>query len=834
MPAGGSIKAITPESHPGTRLPFAVAMFACVLFVAYAVSLVSNFGFHPVLVAYGNFLYAPLYPLAAWLAYRAAQNPQLCRGDQRFWYALTVACLFIATGSAAWSFADILGRAPMRLLTDGGPTVYYIALLWALMRHPAAPATRAERAKFVLDIAITLVAGGIISWYLLLAEIGKQGMPEPTRMPFALLYPAADLALAFATITVFGRGIRRRRAATATLYGALLVSYVADTAHASLTLTLQYRPGSWIDLAWAFVSLLLCITAYLGVRGSGLADDEASPHAASSYSTIPYLIASAGFVILVIATLSNDSAAVLRLAPWCAVLTFLVIGRQIAAVRQIGALSKQQVLADARYRALVQHSTDVTLILDSDWVVQYYSPSLERVFQSTMAEFDGGRLPSVAHPEDRDALERWLRTLVTRNPSTAPIIWRMRDADTWRSVESVGSDLRAEPSVNGIVIHSRDVSDRVSLEEQLRHAHKMEAVGLLAGGVAHDFNNLLAAITMNAQLLRGSAGNTDEMEVEVREIERAAQRGAALTNQLLAFSRREPVRPEVLSPAAVFDRLEPMLRRLLPVGLSLHAELDHACWTVMDRTALEQVIMNLVLNARDAQSRNVTVHVSAVGAWTADDEGELVVEVRDDGIGIAPEARERLFEPFFTTKEQGKGTGLGLATVYGIVTRAGGRLEVDSTPGKGSSFRVVLPRATAPVKHPTPLSVRVLSPTRSRKVLVVDDEEGVRSTLGRLFKRNGFDVTLAADGAEALELIMLDVPDVLLTDVMMPNVGGLELAQHVRALHPALPIVFMSGYVGGDLSASTLAEVPNSRFLAKPFQLADALEAVSAEQLAVV
>ena len=371
-----------------------------------------------------------------------------------------------------------------------------------------------------------------------------------------------------------------------------------------------------------------------------------------------------------------------------------------------------------------------------------------------------------------------------------------------------------DPARRILVGTTQDITDRRDLEQQLRHAQKMEALGRLAGGVAHDFNNLLAGITCNAELLLDGGALSSEQHEEATEIRRAADRAALLTRQLLAFSRKGGYRPEVHDLNIVVRELERMLRRLLNVQVELTCVLDaRPCWIEADRGQLEQALVNLVVNARDAMPNGGLVAIE-----TRQTDSQVSLIVRDNGHGMDASTQERLFEPFFTTKSAGQGTGLGLAMVYGIVQQGGGTIQVESAPGAGAEFRLMFPRshraqAAAPLRdRRTPVT------SRSGTILLIEDESVVLDSVRRTLQRRGFRVLEARNGVEAMRLYELHGEEIqlVLSDVVMPGTGGPELLAQIHARNPNLPLVLMSGYTRDNMDTDRLREI-GCWFIEKPF-----------------
>ena len=359
-------------------------------------------------------------------------------------------------------------------------------------------------------------------------------------------------------------------------------------------------------------------------------------------------------------------------------------------------------------------------------------------------------------------------------------------------------------------------------EAQLRQAQKMEALGRLTGGIAHDFNNLLTVIATNAHMLIEQLAEGDPRRVDAKEIKLATDRAAALTRQLLAFSRRQMLEPKVISPAAIVSGMEKMLRRVIGEHIRFSAIPDADAGAVFtDPGQLEQVLMNLVVNACDAmpnggELRIRTRNTDAQGSRDVKPGSYVVISVSDSGSGMDEETRRHLFEPFFTTKEKGRGTGLGLSTCYGIVQQSDGAITVESAPGKGSTFRIWLPR----VERAAEAAPARSSPSKggSETILVVEDDEVLRRILQRTLASQGYSVLLARDGAEALATYAMGSRpiDLIVSDVVMPALSGPEMTERLRQLGVETPVLFMSGYVDPTVPGS--AQVgPGHNYIQKPF-----------------
>ncbi len=479
-----------------------------------------------------------------------------------------------------------------------------------------------------------------------------------------------------------------------------------------------------------------------------------------------------------------------------------------------------------RVRGLIDDAPLAVLVMDASMRILHWNPAAEAMFGWSALEVVGVELPTVPD-EERDDFHAMHARVRSGESVRAKTARRRRKDGVVLDVQVSASPLRnREGIVTGIIVMITDVTAHRKLEAQLRMAQKMEAVGLLAGGVAHDFNNLLTAIKGFTALLQLTLEDRGEASEYLVEIDKAADRAAALTSQLLAFSRRQLLRPEALDLNARVRDLERMLRLLLredgQLLLDLNPELDEV---LADPGQIEQVILNLVVNARDAiRGRDDgSVTISTNNAELRDEfkrwgvqeaPGSYVrLDVADNGIGMDRATQARIFDPFFTTKAPGQGTGLGLATVYGIVKQSGGYVWVESTPGVGSFFSIYLPRANNRIRTSGFTSVVLAGGTE--RILLVDDDDAVRRVAHRALELHGYAVTSAADGTRALELFDAAAFDLLLTDVMMPGMLGTTVAQELRRRVPQLPVLFMSGH-SAEIARGGLLD-PSTPFLPKPF-----------------
>jgi len=385
-------------------------------------------------------------------------------------------------------------------------------------------------------------------------------------------------------------------------------------------------------------------------------------------------------------------------------------------------------------------------------------------------------------------------------------------------------------TVLGFVTVSIDLTERRNLEEQFRQSQKMDAVGRLAGGIAHDFNNLLTVIRLNTEIIMDGLDPTDPRSEDVKQIRTAAERASGLTRQLLAFSRKQILQPRVLDMNSVVGNVEPMLRRLIGEDITITTTSSARGYIVADPGQLEQVLMNLVVNARDAmpQGGQITIETRSVELdehYTSEHAPVIagryvMLAVGDNGIGMSRDTREHAFDPFFTTKEAGKGTGLGLATVYGIVKQSGGYVWIYSEPELGTTLKLYFPEVSSSAAFATiePRTASTETRRGSETILLVEDEEAVRSLTSRILKKQGYRVMAAQHGREAMEIATREEGriDLVLTDVVMPGMNGRGLVERLTGIRPSIKSLYMSGYTDDDIIRRGFIE-PSKSFLQKPF-----------------
>jgi two-component system, cell cycle sensor histidine kinase and response regulator CckA len=498
--------------------------------------------------------------------------------------------------------------------------------------------------------------------------------------------------------------------------------------------------------------------------------------------------------------------------------------------------------SEERFRTLFECAGDAIFISDLDGhFVEVNQTACDRLGY-TRAELLEMSVAQISQPGTGPDIASRIRTIQDNDGLAFETVHLKRDG-TPVPVEMISTiiDLGGGKAVLGIARDTRDrkraESERAALEAQLREAQKMEGIARLAGGVAHDFNNLLTVIRGNASLARGEIQDNNAAREDIEQIEIAADRATELTRQLLAFARRTVLKPLVVDPAETVRRLEPMLSRLIGEDVELETIAPEGVGRVLvDPGQLEQVIINLVVNSRDAMpdGGKVTIEVADIeiaegnGADGATSTGSMVaLSVEDTGIGMDSATLERILEPFFTTKNPSQGTGLGLATVYGIVRMSGGKVTARSEPGRGSTLTVYLPRVedvAAAVAAPTAAATTA---KRLGTVLVVEDDAGVRRFASLVLESAGYAVVAAADGEAALAVSGDVAVQLLVTDVVMPGMSGREVASRLAAERPGIRILYMSGHTEKGIVHDGVLE-PGIDFLAKPFTREALLAAVDA------
>ena len=491
--------------------------------------------------------------------------------------------------------------------------------------------------------------------------------------------------------------------------------------------------------------------------------------------------------------------------------------RETSEARLAAALERTSA-SELRYRALFENSRrlttaieqaeDMVVVTDAQGAIEYVNPAFERVTGYCRAEVLGKNPRLLKSGAQDDEFYRALWATVSGGKTwRGRLVNRRKDGSLYSQDSTMSRVLDADGRVASYVAVARDVTAALVLEAQFLQAQKMEAVGRLAGGVAHDFNNVLSVVLSYAEMLISDLKPDDPVRADVEEIRRAGLRAAALTRQLLAFSRRQVLELKVLDLSDLLVGMEKMIARLLGADVALTMLASHGLWKVKaDPGQVEQIIMNLAVNARDAMPRGGKLTIETANVALDEDYASthqdvlagpyVQIAVSDTGIGMDQETLARIFEPFFTTKEAGKGTGLGLATVFGIVRQSGGHIWVYSEPGRGTTFKVYLPRFGGVAARPSSAPTVLTSERGSETILLVEDEDQVRVLARTILRRHGYVVLEAPNGGEALLICEQHGAriDLLLTDVVLPRMSGRQLAERLATMRPEMSVLYMSGY----------------------------------------
>ena len=535
--------------------------------------------------------------------------------------------------------------------------------------------------------------------------------------------------------------------------------------------------------------------------------------------------------------------------------------RTLVLNRARGEATDPQRDAEVRFMRFFQSTPMAIATVDKTGRISRTNTLFARMFQSGLKPGDNSIL-SVVSERDREALEGAIRKAADRQSDIAPVDTALAGGEDRWARFYVSAVEEEEPDSEAAIVYALDTTGQRTLENQVNQRARMESVGQLAGGIAHDFNNVLSAIMMATDFLLNAHKPTDPSFQDIMQIKQNANRAASLVRQLLAFSRRQTLRPQVLDLGEVLNELTMLLRRLIGEKVVLEVKHGRDLWPVKaDISQFEQVVVNLAVNARDAMPEGGKLSVRTANVAAAEcakfatngmpAADYVLVEVGDTGTGIPPEIMDKIFEPFFSTKEVGKGTGLGLSTVYGIVKQTGGFVYPDSEIGKGTVFRIFLPRhvpevedileplslaeapgvatttAAATAAAAAPSSRASADMTGQGTILLVEDEEGLRALNARGLKSRGYSVIEAGNGVEAIEALEKNggVVDLVVSDVVMPEMDGPTLLKELRKRNPELKMIFVSGYAEEAFEKSLPAGEKFS-FLPKPFTLKQLIEQV--------
>ena len=518
-------------------------------------------------------------------------------------------------------------------------------------------------------------------------------------------------------------------------------------------------------------------------------------------------------------------------------LFFLIIRLSTKINRSMAALDE----SEQRLHFLVKNSSDSLVIVNADGSQRYVSPGAERITGFPISELEGRPLDSLIHPDDMEAIRAAWVEAVTHPEKTVTVQYRhIHKTREWVYSEAIAQSFFEEPAINGLIASVRDITERKKAEEekdrlqmQLTQSQKMESVGRLAGGMAHDFNNMLTVILGYTEMALARLDPGQPLYSQLQDIHKAAERSASLIQQLLAFARKQTVAPKVLDLTQVVDGMLKMLRPLIGenINLAWMPARDPGLVKV-DPSQIDQILANLCVNARDAigETGTITIRTDTV-TLDADQEGGQVdfvpgdyvlLTVSDNGCGMDRETRSHLFEPFFTTKERGKGTGLGLATVYGIMKQNNGFVYVCSELGHGATFNMYLPRYVAKSERAAESEAAKPAAPGHETILLVEDEPMVLEMTAVMLERQGYTVLPAVSPGEAIRLAREHAGEIhlLMTDVVMPEMNGRDLARNLLSLYPDLKRLFMSGYTADVIAHHGVLE-EGVQFIQKPFTMQD-------------
>jgi two-component system, cell cycle sensor histidine kinase and response regulator CckA len=785
--------------------------------VLYAAWILAHYGENTRRVEDLGFL--PLYLAAGLSVWMGAPAPGAEWRERTGWQLIGGAWILSCVAAIGWAAGS--ASATVDVIADALYTAYYPMLVAGFALLSAMPRTERSRFRLLLETLIVLVACLTFAWYFV-----NEGTTRLSRLERFIgvgeLTSFGEIwVLVAASVALHGRPTASRRPALQLLALGAFVAAIGDLMLGYLDPALQHAHR---QLAVIFLAAAAAIFTTAGA--TNVLPDR--PGRLDTGAWLPYTA-----ITLVGALLTRE---ILRPVPEFRLLSGLVLGgvlltafvllRLLLAERAVREEHDARKAQDARYRALIQRSREALLVVGPDGVLRYASAAAEPILGWDAERAVGRRLVDLL----ADGAASPLATALESPVDGRVVHWQLATDRGTREIESVISDLRDDAAVQGLVLNTRDVTERCAIEARLRQSQKLDALGLLAGGVAHDFNNILTVIRGTSELVVkfDRAHPLDEM----KQIQLASDRGAALCRQLLAFGRVDVVRRELLDLGGLTRGVLPMLQRVVPSTVRLEMQHTGAPLTVMcDRAQLEIAVLNLVMNSRDAITDGGTISVRTGTEVVVNNASDANVDgipagrfasivVRDSGAGMDEKTLARALDPFFTTKPLGAGTGLGLSTVYGVVTAAGGHLRIRSAPGQGTIVTLLFPVADGVIAVPEVPAQRVETAPGS-VVLVVDDESALRGAIASYLTGMGYLVHEAGDGVDAIERLeaMTRRPDAVISDITMPRMNGVALARHIREQHADLPIILISGYMA---SAATRHEFPAKvDLMDKPFAFAE-------------
>jgi PAS domain S-box-containing protein len=719
-----------------------------------------------------------------------------------------------------------------------------VALLMGMVVMPRAQNIFRGTARSAVDALTFLVGTGVPYWLFSVRPL--LGSPSVMEDLFTIFFPllsfAGLLTLSWALET---RAAQPSRAAVRLLIAGAALLWISDIIY-SIGQASGLQRSVMIDVVNLINSFafLLWLVAGWSFSVDPYNDKDRKPLVEFSPLPLITIVAEVGFVVLLVLFREPDPHLYPKLLVSFLLFLGILLAREVFVIRDSLRLvaAEADQTSRARFEVLVRQSSDAVLVADDKRVVRFASFASLGVLGVAPESIVGSDLLQIVHTDDRAEVSAFFDRLILNPAVTDAVQWRLvaRDGGV-RHLETAGSNLLREPEIEGVVLNTRDVSERTRLEDQLHRVARMEAVGRLAGSVAHDFNNLLAVVLTNADLAASELEDrktppSDPVSQDIDEIRRAAARGATLTKRLLAFSRTEVVKPRAVPAADLINDAVVMLQSTVGPTVKLVTDIAPGCGAVkVNPDDFVQALINLGTNAKDAMPDGGTLTLTAAPARVDERPPDTYLEVppgryvcvsvSDTGEGMDEPTRRRAFEPFFTTKERTKGTGLGLASVFATVKTCRGGITLSSAPGKGTTVRLWMPESEAEPKEEAPVAAP--SGTGGATILLVEDEEPLRHAMDRILRAAGYRVFLAAgaDDAKAIFEAKPEAIDLVLTDIIMPGKSGTKMAADFRKKKPGQKILFISGFAGEQPEGGALGNL-GFRLLRKPYDTEQLVAAI--------
>ena len=663
-------------------------------------------------VTIGTDLAVPvLGALTTWLAMVAARRSQ--PADRTSWRLMSAALFSYFVADVLWAVFELSsGETPGLSLADAFYLLFYPLALAALLRLPGPPRNRVQQAQMVLDGLMLVVLGAVAQWVLVVGPALEDLSIDPWATLVTVAYPIGDLVLLFAVATVaLRRRLNRLNLPLVFLGAAVASNMLGDLASGSAWVVDGFTTGSMPDLFFMGFWALAAIGAWLAIRIGAASDRpdaaDARDRPPAAVFWLPYGAAALGIGLPVVLAITGATDHIVAAGVGCATMSGLVLIRQFLAAsegaRTAGLAEKRA--SEARLGVILEQITDLVLVVDAGGVIRFASAAAISVVGRPAPSLPGTPVQLLAREADRSAVASFIAGLHAGQDGSEGVRWQLADRSPAIMLETTGARTSTPDDGAVVVLVSRDITERVRRDAQLSDARRLQAVGQLAGGIAHEFNSLLTAIGGYAELLSADPSIGPAQRDDLEEISRATNRAAHLTRQLLAVGRRQMVRPALVDLRHSVGECLPDIKMIAGDGVAVRMEdIGEVPLVLANPKEVAQILLDLVTNARDAMPmggrlsirlRHLTADTHRPPFVAASPRGWAVLDVTDTGSGMDAATVARLFEPFFTTKGVGKGTGLGLASAQGIMSEAGGWIEVDSAPGAGSRFTVHWPVAMA-------------------------------------------------------------------------------------------------------------------------------------------